>query len=272
MTRDDVPVMFSDYLDRWELIPDGSPIATHSSHLLPVRRRGVPAMLKIAVGAEEKFGAVLMAWWDGEGAARVLAQQDGVILLERAEGKVSLAALARDGRDDDASRIICAVVAKLHLPRAKPLPELIPLSRWFEALEPAAAANGGILPLCAAAARELLATPREVGVLHGDIHHDNILDFGERGWLAIDPKRLYGERGLDYANLFCNPDRETATAPGRFARQVAVVSEAAGLERKRLLQWILAWAGLSASWWLGDGISPETDLDVAALAIAELRR
>ena len=31
----------------------------------------------------------------------------------------------------------------------------------------------------AAAARDLLATPRDVVVLHGDIHHDNILDFGE---------------------------------------------------------------------------------------------
>lgn len=107
-------------------------------------------------------------------------------------------------------------------------------------------------------------------MLHGDIHHDNILDFGPRGWLAIDPKRLIGERGFDYANLFCNPDHATAT--GRFARRVAVVTEAAGLERKRLLQWILAWAGLSAAWCLSDGGPPETALAVAALAAAELAR
>jgi len=52
----------------------------------------------------------------------------------------------------------------------------------------------------------LLADQHDVGVLHGDIHHGNILDFGPRGWLTIDPKGLIGERDFDYANLFCNPD------------------------------------------------------------------
>jgi streptomycin 6-kinase len=37
--------------------------------------------------------------------------------------------------------------------------------------------------------------------------------------LAIDPKRLVGERGFDYANIFCNPDRHTATSPQRLSRQ-----------------------------------------------------
>lgn len=114
-------------------------------------------------------------------------------------------------------------------------------------------------------------------MLHGDVHHQNILDFGSRGWLAIDPKRLRGERGFDYANLFCNPDVETAVAAGRLARQVEVVVEAAGLERKRLLQWIVAWAGLSATWWLQDGEPPESehivaDLTVADLTVAELTK
>jgi streptomycin 6-kinase len=268
--------VFDAYLRRWELVPDGDPILTRSSRLLPVQQHGVPAMLKVAVEAEEKFGHALMTWWDGHGAARVLAHDGDALLLERAEGK-SLVDLAAGGRDDEATRVICSVVAKLHAPRSKPLPNLIPLSRWFRQLEPAAAAHGAILSACAATARELLASPRDIGVLHGDIHHGNILDFGARGWLAIDPKGLHGERGFDYANLFCNPDtadptRPVATVPHHFASRVEVVSREAGLERRRLLQWILAWAGLSAAWFLGDGISPETDFKIAELAAAELNR
>ena len=94
-------------------------------------------------------------------------------------------------------------------------------------------------------------------VLHGDIHHGNILDFGPRGWLAIDPKGLTGERAFDYANIFCNPDLETATSPGRLARRAEVVAEAAALNRGRLLQWIVAWAGLSAAFSIEDGASPK---------------
>jgi streptomycin 6-kinase len=255
--------MFGDYLIRWGLEPDGEPITTHSSRPLPVRRDGVPAMLKVALEAEERRGAVLMAWWDGEGAARVLA---------RATGEGSLAEMARNGRDDEASRIICAVAAKLHAPRKRPPPELLPLSRWFEELEPAAAQHGGILSHAAATARELLAAPQDIVVLHGDLHHGNILDAGSRGWLAIDPKRLVGERGFDFANIFCNPDPAVAAAPGRLARQSHVVAEAAGLERVRLLKWILAYAGLSAVWFLSDGVKPELDLAVAELAAAELAK
>ena len=40
--------------------------------------------------------------------------------------------------------------------------------------------------------RTLLTLERDVVPLHGDIDHGHILDFGPRGWLAIDPKRLIG--------------------------------------------------------------------------------
>ncbi|KYF90043.1 hypothetical protein BE20_44750 [Sorangium cellulosum] len=78
-----------------------------------------------------------------------------------------------------------------------------------------------------------------------------------------------------FANLFTNPDladptRPVATEPGRFARRLEIVAHAAGLERTRLLRWILAWTGLSAAWFLGDGDSPDIDLRVAELSAAEL--
>lgn len=148
-----------------------------------------------------------------------------------------------------------AAIAALHRQVDRPPFDLIPLTRWFEDLAFAAAQYGGIMTVCAATTPELLETPREIVVVHGDVHHENILDFGSRGWLAIDPKRLIEESGFDYANLFCNPDAETASAAGRLTRQVGVVAEAAGLERKRLLQWIFAWEGLSTAWWLQDGES-----------------
>jgi streptomycin 6-kinase len=262
--------MFAPYLARWDLTPDGEPIVTHSSRLLPVRRDGVPAMLKIATAAEERWGANLMEWWDGDGAARVLARDGDALLLERALGDASLDEMARDGRDDEASRIICAVAARLHTPRHRPPPALVPLPRWFAELESAAARHGGVLIQAAAAARELLAAPRDIVVLHGDLHHGNVLDAGPRGWLAIDPKGLVGERGFDFANTFCNPDEAVATAPGRLACQATVVAAAAGLERGRLLKWILAYAGLSAAWTLGDGEEPTLALAVAELAAAEI--
>jgi streptomycin 6-kinase len=261
---------FAPWLARWGLVPDGTAIVTRSSDLLPVRRAGIPAMLKVAFEAEELFGAALMSWWAGEGAVQVLEHEGDALLLERAAGTRSLADMAQQGRDDEASRILCATAARLHAARSRPPPALVPLDRWFAELEPAAARHGGILVQSAAAARALLAAPQEIGVLHGDLRHGNVLDAGPRGWLAIDPKGLLGERAFDFANIFCNPDRATATAPGRLVRQASVVAEAAGLDRARLLRWILAYAGLSAVWTLDDGDAASRELAHARLAVAEV--
>ncbi len=258
------------WLARWELVPDGEAITTPSSLLLPVRHCGQPAMLKIAREEEERCGGRLMAWWDGDGAARVLAHDDGVLLLERLTGPRTLAAMVAAGDDDEASRILCTVISRLHAPRRSPPPELVPLSRWFEALAPAARSQGGLLAEADAAARDLLGDPRESVVLHGDIHHGNVLDAATRGWLAIDPKGLLGERTFDFVNILRNPDAATALAPGRFDRQVEVLVDAAALDRTRLLKWTLAFAGLSAAWHLADGEAADLDLAVAGFAAAAL--
>lgn len=264
---------FAPYLTRWNLVPDGAALHTHSSDLLPVRFQGRAAMLKVARSAEEEVGHGLMVWWSGIGAAQVLAHDGPALLLERIEGGRSLTALAGAGQDDEASHILCRVAAQLHTPRPPPLPKLVPLETWFRALGPAARRYGGLLVDCAATARQLLDTPQEVRVLHGDLHHENVLDGGERGWLAIDPKGLTGERGFEYANIFCNPDMQAATRPGRLARQSWVVAQAAGLDRHRLLEWMLAYAGLSAAWHLEDGRSDLAApvLEAARLAAAQRR-
>lgn len=261
---------FIPYMQRWHLEPDGQAFETHSSLLMPVRYQAMPAMLKLARAQEEKFGSLLMCWWGGDGAARVLAWHESALLLERAMGDSSLARMVRSGEDEQATAILCQVIARLHAPRKQPSPELIPLYQWFDSLWPAAQAHGGLLRLSATVAAELLATPREQRVLHGDIHHDNVLDFAERGWLVIDPKRLYGERGFDYANIFCNPNYGVATDPDIFHRRVEQVCSLAGIARHRLLQWILAWAGLSAAWFLEEGDPADIDLRVAELAARAL--
>ena len=127
--------IFERYLTQWGLTPDGAPIATQSSRLLPVRKNDAAAMLKIAVQPEERYGNLLMSWWNGQGTARVIAHEGEALLMERAEGRQSLAHLARNGHDDEATRIICNAVARLHAHRNPTPPEhLVTLARWFREL------------------------------------------------------------------------------------------------------------------------------------------
>jgi streptomycin 6-kinase len=90
--------VFDDHLSRWGLVPDGAPIATPSGRLLPVRRGGEPAMLKLALDGEERRGGALLEWWGGDGRrAGAGPGRDGALLMERATGAASLSIMARDG-------------------------------------------------------------------------------------------------------------------------------------------------------------------------------
>ncbi|MFC4425679.1 aminoglycoside phosphotransferase family protein [Deinococcus navajonensis] len=263
--------MLSEWQKRWNLTPDGAPLLTHSSHLQPVRTETGPAMLKVALSEEELRGHHLMVWWAGDGAARVFRHEGPALLMERLDDDQPLGQLASSGMDDEATRLLCRAAARLHAPRLQPWPELPDLSRWFQGLA-MAAPGGGLFAQCWDVAQDLLQFAQAPCPLHGDLHHGNVLHSAARGWLAIDPKGLIGERSFDFANLLCNPSLDVARRPGRLARQATVIATEAGLDRTQLLRWVTAYAGLSAAWHLEDGQSPQAaaTLDVARLALAEV--
>lgn len=71
-------------------------------------------------------------------------------------------------------------------------------------------------------ARELIDSARDLRVLHGDIHHENIFKHSTRGWIVIDPQCLFGERAYDLANVFYNPNgfADLASNPERISLQL----------------------------------------------------
>jgi streptomycin 6-kinase len=258
---------FSPWLERWRLTPDGAPFETpEGSKLLPVRAGDRSAMLKIGKSADEQRGSAVMAWWGGKGAAPVLAHDERALLMLRATGPRSLAELAR--LDDDwATRILCETVIELHAPRSARPPPLPPLERLFAALT---APGDERFARARTLAADLLASQREALVLHADVHHGNVLDFGGLGWRAIDPWGYVGERTYDYANILKNPDGELRAAPGRFRRQLGVAATIAGLEPARLLRWAYAHFALSTAWRIMDGQDPGPGIAMMEIAATEL--
>ncbi|WP_225199243.1 aminoglycoside phosphotransferase family protein [Gluconobacter oxydans] len=259
------------YMSRWHLVAAGTPVQTASSYLVPVTRDGSPAMLKVTSDPDERRGNHLMTRWDGQGAAAVLEHDRDALLLERAVSGRTLADLVYAGLDDEATRNLCKTAGLLHSASLLQQEEMRSLKSWFADLFEPSSNDAEWLKGCAGQAHRLLSAPQEQFVLHGDLHHGNVLDFGTRGWRAIDPKGLYGERTADFAALFLNPDladsqRPYAISPQRFEHRIRLVSLQAGIEPVRLLRWIHAWSGLSAVWFIKDGIAPETQWAVAHLA------
>jgi streptomycin 6-kinase len=255
------------FLTRWRLTVDGTLIRTENSALLPVRRGPTLAMLKLALHEEEIRGNRLMSWWAGEGIAPVLAQADNALLLERADAEPALETLAGTGGDVEATLILCRAAARLHRREAPFHPQMIELRHWFRALEQAQAHGCAAVAAAATTARRLLDLQGDVVPLHGDIHHGNVLHFGAKKWLAIDPKGLIGEAAFDYVNILRNPDAAAAVDPARFEARVAIICRETGIPAERLIDWAISFFGLSAAWSMEEGDDCRTDLALLDLAL-----
>jgi streptomycin 6-kinase len=250
---------FERFLRLWGVEADGVPMETQSSWLLPVRRDRTPGMLKVLKqSSDERDAAAMLRYFDGNGAVLLYEAQDNALLLERASGPRSLMTMATTGGDAQAAAVLAETVWKLHAKRERKRPErMTPLWQWFSSLYDHAHA-APILGRCANVARNLIATESDVVPLHGDLHHDNVLDGGARGWLAIDPKALIGERAYEVANLLGNPwpHGDIVHRPARMGRLAELYAGRLGLDVRRVLAFAFAHAGLAASWDMEDGGDP----------------
>lgn len=279
MTRDAMNAKLDQYLTAWKL-SDPQPLArTPTSHLYTVSWKSDTVVLKLLTdyGSEEQRGASALRYFDGRGAVRLYRSDAAAQLLEYASGE-ELLGLVERGNDQGATRIIAAILEQLHgAPPGEHGDRLLPLKDWFRELFNKAESDrvAGVESIYvrgAELAARLLADPREVRVLHGDIHHRNVRQ-SPRGWLAFDPKGLVGERTYDCANTLCNPFRgqprydELVHDERRLLTNAGILSEALEIELERVLQFTFAYACLSAAWSLTthDSDAAQWALNVATL-------
>jgi streptomycin 6-kinase len=243
-----------DRLMDWSVLPTGPVQVTATSELMAGSRDGRPVMLKIARVEEEARGGALLAWWHGRGAVAVLEHDDRAILMERAVDGRNLTRMAATGQDAAATEILVRTALTLHenpVPAERDGVPLVPLQHWFRELLHDDDGRDPLLRRAADLARRRLATTDtvDVVVLHGDIHHGNVLDLGRPGgdrWAAIDPKGLIGHRAFDFVNICCNPDEASAVV--NLETRLAAIGRLAGLAPDVLIDWTIAWCGLSLVW------------------------
>jgi streptomycin 6-kinase len=164
---------------------------------------GDDLVLKVTPAEDDESDeeADALALWDGVGAVRLLRRDRGrrALLLERARPGTDISSLP----EDEATTIAVEVGALLWRPAAEPfrwIGDHVP--RWLDRAERSNQEGRSLIPL----ARELYAS-LDVGrdvLVHGDLHHHNILRSGERH-LAIDAKAMLGEPEFDVFSFLRNP-------------------------------------------------------------------
>lgn len=249
------------YLGKWGLTRARPLASTPTSEIFKVEHEGKPAVLKIltALGAldEHRAPAVLDFWKEGP-VVRISRWEERVQLLEYVDGPSLV-----EFDDEEADPILICLLKKLHA-FGKPPAGLPCLKEYFLSLFKRAEHDPEFRPGAAIATRLLDFPEGAPRLLHGDLHHGNVMRHPERGWLAIDPKGVVGERGFDLANIFFNPAGRPSRA--RIRRQLDGFGRALALDQRRLLDWVVAYGYLSLSWCLDDGTDPEPRRRVLASA------
>lgn len=273
-----LPTILAHCTQQWQLtlFPPYPNLSYH--YVAPAERvNGQPAVIKAysPTGEFERAVEALSLFQDG-GIVRLLEIESHyeVMLLERLSPGTLLSQLVPD-RDEKATSILASAMKRLWRPA--PLQHLFPtVENWGKGLQDLRVQyEGGYGPFPPRLVQEAKALFSELSIsapqhmiLHGDLHHENVLSSGNT-WRVIDPKGLVGDPGYETGALFYNPCGWLSRVPDPrpiLARRVAQLAEELGMERARIRGWGLAQSVLSAWWSVEDQPTAKPPREVLACA------
>jgi streptomycin 6-kinase len=247
----------------WRVSVDDT-IETASSLIAYGRRDGRAVVLKVVKREcdEWRCGEILDAF-GGIGFVRVYEFAPGAALLERLSPGSALTELSLSGRDPEATEVIAGVIARMSPSGRVQGVAVRELSRSFDTY--IATGDERIpAPIVADARRvyiELCNSQTRPRLLHGDLQHYNIVLDADRGWVAIDPKGVYGEIEYEIGAVIRNPVErpDIFISADVIERRIATFASRLNLDAARVAAWSYAQAILSAVWGIEDGV----DVDIA---------
>lgn len=214
-----------------------------------------PIILKLGLDIDgfKREAAALMAF-EGFGVVQIFSENTGLLLLECVVPGMSLKSYFPE-KDDEAINITAKVIKRLHkapMPSTYAFPHI---KDWLTTLDGDLKIPVQTLQKAREIRDKLLRTAIPDVFLHGDLHHDNILQNGN-DWVVIDPKGVIGEPAYEVAAFIRNPIPELLThddAPNIIHNRVIRFAELLELPSQRIIDWCFVQAVLSWVWAIEDG-------------------
>lgn len=267
----ELPAIVEKLASEWHVTVEGpAPHGQTSVVLHVVRADGSRGVLKLSpdTGLAVAEAGLLRMWAASRRVPEVwnLDIEHGAIMMERIEGDT----VAAIGVVPPMSTI-GTLIAELHavdVPRAD-LMELRPLvarvqfvfDLWSHerAEGPAAeAVPPSVMHQGFARARDLAHGKEDLVPVHGDLHPGNVIDGGERGLVAVDPRACLGDGAVDAVDWAM----WKATTVHEVERRVAELSTVMGVDGDRMMEWVRAFAPCMAVAKVNRGQGGSTEFDV----------
>lgn len=260
---DNLPNIIKKYEQEWN-ITCLDPYPLSYNYVAPAKtHNGSSVVLKISFpnNPDLPLEYEVLHFYDGNGSIKVLNKDivNGVLLLEMAEPGTRVRDISPDNK-----QILFAseVIKKMQRPvpdtTSALFPTILDWARIFDRHKQTFSSESPIPPWMFEKAehifKEYPKDKKEIAVLHGDLHSDNIL-LSQRGWVCIDPKGLVGEREFELGAFLRNPyyDYPKGSNYKKLeTNRILQFSEELGFDKKRILDWSFACAVISLLWFLED--------------------
>jgi streptomycin 6-kinase len=253
-----LPRRRDDLMAEWGLREDGLSMHGYTSLVVPVRDEDDrPLALKVTYDGDDEteHEALALQHWGGRGAVRLLRADPRrrAVLLERL-ARTDLTTVP----DVEACRVVAGLYPVLEVPAPPQLRTVTSyVGRWVEpmrALPRDAPIPHRMVEHWLSLVADLTADPRCTGrIVHGDLHHENVLAAPEGGWRVIDPQPMSGDVHYELAPMLFNRWEEVAgdVRAGVRRRFHALVDEA-GLDEGLARDWVVVRMVLNAYWAIED--------------------
>ena len=243
-------------------------------------RADQPVVLKVSrkENSEEwRCGEVLEAF-GGAGMIRPLEYTGGAVLLPRLQPGHDLTSLCLEGRDREATDIIASLIRRI--PHVRPDGgEVVSVERLAPDFARFREGGDGLIPMdfidrAETLFMELCGTQRDVRLLHGDLHHYNVLFDADTGWRVIDPWGALGEIEFEVGAALRNPINMPALVgdSSTIERRLRTYEEILNLNADRALKWAFATTVLGILWPFDKtvGVDPRPSFAAAARSMLGL--
>jgi streptomycin 6-kinase len=251
-----LPALTAELTSKYQLT-DLQPVANMSfNYLVTGLQDKKPIILKLGLNekALTKEAACLHAF-ARHGAAEVIASEPGMILMERANPGTTLKEYFPD-KEQQAITILCQRIQQLHTAEIPKQHNFFNLKELLTTLDNDLDIPIDILSKARLLRDDLLVSTNKTVLLHGDLHHENILKHGD-DWLVIDPKGFMGDPVLEVCAFIHNPipelleqDNPTEIISGR----IQACADQLGFSKQRIQDWLYVKSVLCWAWCLDDNM------------------
>jgi len=265
----DLPTHLTQLAEKWNLrflhiMPD---LTYNFVGLVEVISTGENAILKMAPGGKNIETEVRWLGCFDEAVPKIYWYDEEycAFLMERLEPGQSLKALVKAGDDDSATRIMCQTIRNLqsHQQKQSEFTHISELAGTLSVLKNHL--DNRTVSKAESLFRELTADRTHDVILHGDLHHDNILS-SRSTWKVIDPHGYVGDPVFEVGSMIynpcdCFPHDQSITQI--VERRLHILAEELPFDPQRIKAWAFCKTALSIAWTVEDHATlPELEVNV----------